>query len=656
MHDAFGEFVLAVQQDCFLCNAIWDRMKDGIPGPWKPLPTLWSPVSYWVQSDSHRSHWYRLTIDYPGLLRAGSGGVVSYRLVSSGCMGFILPAGLFSYMKADLDPSGDPNLVDTFLDVNLDASTASPSSLKIALAWNQNCHGHHSSCNEYAGRGSKLWLPTRLIDIGQSDAKHWKLCTTATDIDKTCPLPQYLALSYRWGPNPSLLLLNSTFADFRRGMLISQLPKTFQDLVVVARNFAIRYVWIDALCIIQDSTQDWDAEAPTMRMVYSSSACTIAASASSDETGGLFRPRDATAIRAGLVALKSPNSETRSFHIFERNYWDRNINRGPLHKRGWVFQERHLSCRIIYFTGHQIMFECLEGARCEAFPDGIPYHVSDKGLDPLWNFAAEKHRSSPGTSPSSSQECLMPNHVYLAWRDLVKKYANCSFTKTKDKLPAFAGIAKLFQEITGDEYFAGLWKSRLIEGLDWRVYAPEFEQPEEYRAPSWSWASLDGPFKPSVSGDFTQYLVNVVDVKVQPRGSDPTGAILGAHIKVQGALVRGSCTQLKSDGQCVLSIGSHAVHTHLFLDRLNTKLHNGDFVHCLPLTSEIPFDGTSSQTTEVFCLILTPALVSKQVSYRRIGHFVLDDINSLACFGFASDEDGLLALDSAKRLQHVTII
>lgn len=205
---------------------------------------------------------------------------------------------------------------------------------------------------------------------------------TAEELDTSLPTPSYLALSYRWGPKPELLLLATTIAEFRRGKSISELPKTFADLVAVARNYSIRYLWIDALCIIQDSRQDWDAEAPTMRRVYANALCTIAASAAVDEKGGLFRWRDQSSIQPGFAAMSSgATPEKRNFHIVERDYWNRNIHTGPLHGRGWVFQERHLSRRVLYFTHSQVLFECFECARCEVYPQGIPQYAPDKDLN-----------------------------------------------------------------------------------------------------------------------------------------------------------------------------------------------------------------------------------------------------------------------------------
>lgn len=413
------------------------------------------------------------------------------------------------------------------------------------------------------------------------------------------------------------------------GKPISELPKTFSNLVTVARHFAVRYLWIDALCIIQDSWQDWDAEASTMRMVYTKSFCTIAASAAVDERGGLFRQRDESSIRPGFAAMPSgANPETRYFHIVERDYWERTINTGPLHRRGWVFQERHLSCRVLYFAQKEILFECLECAKCETYPDGMPNYASEKNLNSLWNTKVE-HASSPSVHISS-----ISNPVYLLWRNMVQHYSSCALTKAEDRLPAFAGVAKIFQEVTGDEYLAGLWRSRFLDGLDWRVREPRPDRTSSCRAPSWSWASVDGPLKPWIAGAGAKHLVKLLDVKVTPRGSDPTGAILSGSVTLQGIVTTAQKARLLGNGLMILSVADQRVAVRMYLDKSDYQLDDGDFIDCLPLNVERSNNGDGDHVVQVCVLAL---LVSPKGGHSRVGHFILEDAQSFELFGLVHE-------------------
>jgi hypothetical protein len=159
-----------------------------------------------------------------------------------------------------------------------------------------------------------------------------------------------MTLSYRWGSDTGLLLLSSTLQEFRRGKPIEELPQTFKDFVKVAWRFGIRYIWIDCLCIIQDSHEDRIKEGVDMRHVYANSACNIAASAALDPHGGLFRTRAPEDIQPGIIktALSSSNPDT--YYIFDESYRGRQMYDGPLHNRDWVFQERFLAPRQIYWT------------------------------------------------------------------------------------------------------------------------------------------------------------------------------------------------------------------------------------------------------------------------------------------------------------------
>jgi heterokaryon incompatibility protein (HET) len=103
----------------------------------------------------------------------------------------------------------------------------------------------------------------------------------------------YLALSHCWGIGPRFTLTFSSVAGLHEGIDISMLSKTFQDAISVTKrflvDFGIRYLWIDSLCIIQDSEIDWMRESAVMGEIYQNAFCTITATAGKDGNDGLFR-------------------------------------------------------------------------------------------------------------------------------------------------------------------------------------------------------------------------------------------------------------------------------------------------------------------------------------------------------------------------------
>ena len=265
----------------------------------------------------------------------------------------------------------------------MNVSTSSETTLYTACGWFQSCYATHSPCGRLASSFPKK-LPTRLIDIGKHGSTSWILRNLSED--HVPPTSSYVTLSYRWGTNPRLLLLSSNLAQLRRGNPIDDLPQTFKDDIKVAQRFQIQYIWIDALCIIQDSIEDWEADAPTIRYIYANSTCNIAASASSGPDDGMFRLRNPEDIRPRTI-MSSLFAETpRPHYIFEKGYWDREIFDGSLHNRGWVFQERFLAPRVLYFGKRQVLWECFSEHRCDGFPQGIPAHWSDKSVEPLLKY------------------------------------------------------------------------------------------------------------------------------------------------------------------------------------------------------------------------------------------------------------------------------
>ena len=157
-------------------------------------------------------------------------------------------------------------------------------------------------------------------------------------------------------------------------------------------------------------------------------------------------------------------------------------------KRGWVFQERFLSKRILHFTGEEIVWECREQTLCECSHALTAWSASDS-LDS--KSALDRHLSSAIiTQPGD------------AWRDIVVRYTKLNLTFQKDIFPALSGLAEnfvlhasnttigSFMKLSSRDYCAGLWRQNLKIDLLWCVYNNKSNsRPQSWRAPSWSWAS-----------------------------------------------------------------------------------------------------------------------------------------------------------------------
>lgn len=154
-----------------------------------------------------------------------------------------------------------------------------------------------------------------------------------------------------------------------KGIEFSKLTEIFQEAIFVTRRLGVKYLWIDSLCIMQDSTEDWGRESTLMTQVYSYGLFNISATAAEDGSWGLFYDRIVMDVRQARanVAIRG----IAAFHVFvDENF--RLAFKGPLTKRGWVIQERLMSPGNLHFTSNQLFRESREKLACETFPNGIP--------------------------------------------------------------------------------------------------------------------------------------------------------------------------------------------------------------------------------------------------------------------------------------------
>jgi hypothetical protein len=190
--------------------------------------------------------------------------------------------------------------------------------------------------------------------------------------------------------------------------------------------------------------------------------------------------------------------------------WLGDIDDRPWSSRGWTFQgmwlqiktslslkskadhvlnlakERSLSTRLLYFCSRKLYFEC---RGCTQSEESEPIKFREHELWPRnedWMKSAIDSTSQQAASPFKIK-------MYKFWTDAVTKYTRRQLTKEFDKLPAIQSIAAEMSTTIEDTYvaFAGMWKGNLKRDLLWQVRDGPTSISAKYRAPSWSWASLD---------------------------------------------------------------------------------------------------------------------------------------------------------------------
>lgn len=223
-------------------------------------------------------------------------------------------------------------------------------------AWIADCDENHSNpvCNPYMS-DSPSRIPTRLIDVGLESDNYVTLKLTRKDEDL-----KWIALSYRWGGQPHYSTTQKNIREHIKGMKLADLPGIFQDAITMTRGLGCRYLWIDAVCIIQGEDGDFATESKRMEDVYSGAKCVLAASYT--DSFRLFGTRKDRA----CVALGSEGSQEGIIYACEMiDDFKTHVLDGPLSLRGWVLQEHALARRTIFFTEHQTYWECGHGVRCE---------------------------------------------------------------------------------------------------------------------------------------------------------------------------------------------------------------------------------------------------------------------------------------------------
>ncbi|KAJ1330822.1 HET domain-containing protein [Microdochium nivale] len=528
----------------------------------------------------------------------------------------VLPMQMASFtLEADSGDGASATMTST--------TTSSDESFIQAKQWIEHCRSHHRICNTDA----PAWFPTRLIAIGErtSDKDNVRLVHTAENLPKT----PYVTLSHRWGQAHFLQLLRANIESFQKGIPISSLPRTFKEALHAARKLDIDYIWIDSLCIIQDKDDlsDWFQEAALMHKVYSQSYCNLAASDANDSTEGLFRARNPLALQSRVNLCMDGLDDQQTYlpvTLAESDFWAKSVPWSSLNRRGWVFQERMLSPRVLYFGNEQLFWECRELEAAESHATGLPTQISTHGpggslkvQDPEQYLLHVKRKGE-----HLEQSWGLPDAMASMWSDMVEAYTSCALTVAGDKLIALSGIAQHLEAVFQDEYIAGMWRSRLAEDLGWRrnPRSPG-TRPARFRAPTWSWACIDGMIMmPSSRPEFTYATVENVWLKHATDGVT-TGNLTGGHIEVTGRLRRLEVTELVGTGW--------ETQDGLSLNPVELDAEKQDTAERLPTRPVFGMALSRLNADNDLTVLLLELLMGQRGVYRRIGVASVRDNNHI---------------------------
>lgn len=389
-----------------------------------------------------------------------------------------------------------------------------------------------------------IFFPTRVLDLEcnsnelEAPSRRIRLVTKAEVLENIIEFPPYVALSYCWGfaeqASTQSTTTSSNFEKNKMNIDLQTVSMVIQDAVTVCRTFRIRYLWVDALCIIQDNLQDWERESSIMGDLYQNAYFTIGV-ASSKSCHDSFLSNSLPAIEfpfssslnSGakgtyrIVArgdTQSPDYSSNEFEDME----------GSWQNRGWVMQEIFLSRRLLVFGGNMVHAE----------------------------FGKTSHWM---------ERMVCKNLDYDSWRGLTLSYSSTQLTFDKDRLPAISGLARLYAEALGDQYLAGLWRKDMYVALFWSIHSriynfhklvTSLEAPHPYIAPSWSFARQMNFAEAGFDYFYLHMMGNkqpkcdIIDARCTAVGLDTFGEISSGFLVLSAKMTALKSDLVVADGNC----------------------------------------------------------------------------------------------------------
>ncbi|GAA86007.1 hypothetical protein AKAW_04121 [Aspergillus luchuensis IFO 4308] len=356
-------------------------------------------------------------------------------------------------------------------------------------------------------------LPTRVIDVGCWLTRSKMRLVVNQGSHKWANRGKYLALSYCWGSEKyAAMRLKTTKASLREHMKeikMESLPKTVSDAVLVCRALRVRYLWVDALCIVQDSQDDWEIESAKMAEIYENSYFTP--STLNPSISGFYYIHHVTGYYDEEYDKSPPEGPSQypppskflGLGYLKESAFDCDLKESQWNTRGWTLQEALCSPRLLLFGTRMVHMLDVQFRRSQ-----------DMSFDDMcqpWgqNFHIDREHRESSLSPDG-------------WRSI-------------------SALARKFSSQTEGKYLAGIWSDELETDLLWvpkglTTLASFLTPPKEYLAPTWSWASQSNPVSwPELCTLKPEYQIASMGTTT---GRDRYGKVHSGFISLRTKLVR----------------------------------------------------------------------------------------------------------------------
>ncbi|SPN96538.1 uncharacterized protein DNG_00063 [Cephalotrichum gorgonifer] len=419
---------------------------------------------------------------------------------------------IFHLLVTDDDPAAN------FVPGRRESKDLSPKTVGIIQEWIQTSRAKD-------GMSDSPNLPRRVLRVGSSESD--PVCLYEPE---SAERGEYAALSYCWGRGSQQITTTRANHAAHTAALPSSLPRTIADAVSVCRKIGLPYLWVDALCIIQDDTDDKLTQISRMGIIYKNATVTVLAACAAGVNEGFLATQtpeiDGDTEPLWLPIYRGPSEVPGRAFIRMQDGEDGRVyaSEEPLFWRAWTFQELLLAPRALVFDSRQIVFKTAGGAFRSVAETHLDFQMECLDFPPAIHAAEGTPEAHDGS------QCRI-------WSTVIHEYSGRDLTFFGDRLPALAGIVSELARVWDDVYVAGLWRRCLVRHLAWvrrfpwpeRALFQELGGDGRVGAPSWSWATV--PYAVQVM-DLIQPDAQLVSYEVIPKFPEkaPLGEVSRASI------------------------------------------------------------------------------------------------------------------------------
>lgn len=443
----------------------------------------------------------------------------------------------------------------------LPSSTQSQETISQTNLWLKNClETHQLNCSPLSEE--QEWQPKRLLRVRKSESTYNVQLVELEDGAEV----EYFCLSHRWGVGQAhFITTRANLAERKYAIPWDDLPNLFRQALKFTHLLGAEYLWIDSLCIIQGDHLDWSQESKKMAGIYQNAKLTLAASWAKNSNEDMFSSPKESVLGIRVKGLERVGVVD---DIFVRVLLPHRLERFPLLRRAWVYQERLLSPRYLHFSPVELIWECNTEIFCQCSGKDV---TSERGLGEMVEGRFAKESFWGRIKWDKEKKAFRLRSKASTWNMIVEEHSSHGITYQQDKLPAIAGMAKKFRQLGQDsKYLAGLWENTFVENLVWQASSRSANMPRsaEWIAPTWSWASAGAGVRyfgqPWVDLEVSSR-IKLLDAFCEPVHEDDTMNLKSASMTIRGptftAIVQ---RQNSDDGQAKYDLEKDGVKSDKF--------------------------------------------------------------------------------------------